>query len=145
MVVLDTDFLIAYLRGKDNAYEVIQHLRKQQKALRTTVFNAAELYKGSYSMNNVAKGLIKIKNLIEALKELLPFNEDSIQEFAKISADLKKRGKIIGTMDELIAGVCLAYNEVLYTHNIKHFENIEDLTVIDWYQIGQNLKQDKKS
>lgn len=144
MVVLDSDFLVAYLRGKYNAYEILQQLKKQQVNLKTTVFNVAELYKGCYSVKNVAKSLIKVKNLIESLKEILPFDENSIQEYAKISADLKKRGKIIGAIDELIASVCLANNEIFYTRNKRHFEKIEDLSIINWYELGHKLKAGKK-
>jgi hypothetical protein len=34
-------------------------------------------------MRNVPKGLMHVKNLIESLAEILPFNEESIQEHAK--------------------------------------------------------------
>ncbi len=140
MVVVDTDFLVAYLRGKDNSYGFYQQIKNEQGNLKTTVFNVAELYKGCYSMKNVAKGLIKVKTLVESLKEILPFNEKAIQEYAKISADLKKRGEKIGTMDELIASICIASNETFYTRNERHFEKIEDLSIINWYDIGQQLK-----
>jgi predicted nucleic acid-binding protein len=140
MVVLDSDLIIAFLRGRDNAYEIFQDLEKKQESLNTTVFNVAELYKGSYAMKNVAKGLLKVRNLIESLNKILEFNEKAIQEYAKISADLKKRGNPIGTMDELIASICLANNEIFYTRNKDHFEKIEQLSVINWYDVGKKLK-----
>jgi predicted nucleic acid-binding protein len=132
--------IIAFLRGRDNAYEIFQDLEKKQESLNTTVFNVAELYKGSYAMKNVAKGLLKVRNLIESLNKILEFNEKAIQEYAKISADLKKRGNPIGTMDELIASICLANNEIFYTRNKDHFEKIEQLSVINWYDVGKKLK-----
>ena len=135
MVVLDSDLIIAFLRGRDNAYEVFEVLRKQQESLKTTVFNVAELYKGCYAMKNVAKGLLKVRNLFESLNNILDFNEIAIQEYAKISADLKKRGNPIGTMDELIASICLANNETFYTRNKDHFEKIEHLSIINWYEM----------
>ncbi len=141
MVVLDTDFLIAYLRETHNAYEAFKQLKNRQVAMKTTVFNVAELYKGCYSMKNVAKGLMHVKNLIESLNEILPFDEESIQEYAKISADLKKRGEMIGNMDELIASVCIAHKESFYTRNEEHFERIENLVVVNWYDLGQDLKK----
>ena len=140
MAVLDSDLIIAFLRGRDNASEVFQDLKKQQDSLKTTVFNVAELYKGCYAMTNVAKGLLKVRNLIESLNDILGFNEKAIQEYAKISADLKKRGSPIGTMDELIASICLANNEIFYTRNKDHFEKIEQLSIINWYEMGKKLK-----
>jgi tRNA(fMet)-specific endonuclease VapC len=132
MAVLDSDLLIAYLRGKENADELISDLRKNEFDLNTTVFNSAELYKGCYAMRNVAKGLMKVKALLETLDNILPFNEKAIQEYAKISADLKKRGSPIGVMDELIASICIAHNESFYTGNVQHFERVEDLNIINW-------------
>ena len=141
MVVLDTDFLIAYLRGKHNSYDIFQHLKNQQESLHTTVFNVAELYKGCYNMKNVAKGLRHVKNLISSLRGILAFDEESIQEYAKISSDLKKRGEMVGTMDELIASVCVAHEETFYTRNKIHFEIIDGLSIVNWYELGQKLKE----
>jgi predicted nucleic acid-binding protein len=143
MAVLDTDFLIAYLREKYKSYEVLQQLKNDQVNLKTTVFNVAELYKGCYNMKNVAKGLRSVKNLIESLNEILTFNKKSIEEYAKISADLKNRGELIGTMDELIASVCVAHKETFYTRNKTHFEKIEDLSIVNWYELGQKLKEEE--
>ncbi|MHA1489718.1 MAG: type II toxin-antitoxin system VapC family toxin [Promethearchaeota archaeon] len=138
MVVLDTDLLIAFLRGKLNSSEVFNDLKEQELSLNTTVFNIAELYKGCYSTKNVAKGLIKVGALVESLDNILQFDEKAIDEYAKISADLKKRGLPIGTMDELIASICLAQNEPIYTGNIKHYEKISELALINWMNLIKN-------
>ena len=134
MVVLDTDILIGYLRGNEKAIKIILDLKKQETFLSTTVFNTAELYKGCYAMKNVAKGLMKVKALLESLDEILPFNTDAIEEYAKISADLKKRGLSIGVMDELIASVCIVQDEFFYTGNKKHFQRIENLPLFNWME-----------
>jgi tRNA(fMet)-specific endonuclease VapC len=143
MAVLDTDILVAYLRKKDFAVEFIQHLRSTKEALKTTVFNAAELFKGCYAMKNVAKGLKKVQALVESLAEVLPFEDKAIQEYAKLSADMKKRGKMIGAFDELIGSICIANEETLYTKNTRHFENIEDLQLINWFSQAQKFAHNK--
>lgn len=130
MVVLDSDVLIAYLRGKEDIIKKIHHLKKEEESLNTTIFNVAELYKGCYFMKNVSKGLMKVKSLVEALDEIYLFENDSAQEFAKISSDLKNRGQVIGMMDELIASICISNQEALYTRNLKHFERIEELAIL---------------
>jgi len=134
MVVLDTDILIGYLRGNEKAINVILDLKKQETFLNTTVFNTAELYKGCYAMKNVAKGLMKVKSLLETLDEILPFNTEAIEEYAKISADLKKRSLSIGVMDELIASVCIVHDEIFHTGNEKHFQRIENLSIVNWME-----------
>ena len=135
MVILDTDVLIYYLRGKNDSYTKIKNLKKKEEALNTTIFNVAELYKGCYSMKNVAKGLMKVKLLVDALDEIFLFDNDSAEEFAKLSSDLKNRGQTIGIMDELIASICIVHQESLYSVNVKHFEKIDALNINDWNKI----------
>jgi len=132
MVVLDTDIIIEYLRGKEPAINVLKNLHKSEKFIATTVFNAAELYKGCYSMNNVAKGLMSVNEFLSGIDELLIFDEKAIQEYARISSNLKKSGVPIGAFDELIASICVVHNQVLYTRNIKHFEKIRNLKIKSW-------------
>ena len=135
MVILDTDVLIYYLRGKNDSYTKIKNLKKKEEALNTTIFNVAELYKGCYSMKNVAKGLMKVKLLVDALDEIFLFDNDSAEEFAKLSSDLKNRGQIIGIIDELIASICIVHQESLYSGNVKYFEKIDTLNINDWNKI----------
>ncbi|MHA1669397.1 MAG: type II toxin-antitoxin system VapC family toxin [Promethearchaeota archaeon] len=135
MAVLDTDVLVYYLRGKNDSYMKMKNLKKKEGTLNITIFNVAELYKGCYSMKNVAKGLMKVKLLIDAVDKIYLFENDSAEEFAKLSSDLKKRGQTIGILDELIASICIVHQETLYSGNVKHFERIDDLTTIDWNKI----------
>jgi len=135
MVVLDTDVLIYYLRDKNDSYSKMKNLKKKEESLNTTIFNVAELYKGCYSMKNVAKGLMKVKLLIDALDDIFLFEKDSAEEFAKLSSDLKNRGRSVGIMDELIASICIVHQESLYSGNVKHFERIDDLNIYDWNKI----------
>jgi len=93
------------------------------------------LYKGCYSMKNVAKGLMKVKLLIDALDDIFLFENDSAEQFAKLSSDLKNRGQSIGIMDELIASICIVHQESLYSGNVKPFERIDDLNIYDWNKI----------
>jgi predicted nucleic acid-binding protein len=132
MVILDTDVLIYYLRGRNDSSNKIKNLKKKEESLNTTIFNVAELYKGCYSMKNVAKGLMKVKLVIEALDAIYLFDNKSAEEYAKISSDLKNRGQLIGVIDELIASICITHQETLYSGNVKHFERIDDLNIYDW-------------
>lgn len=58
----------------------------------------------------------------------------SILTFYEILSGLKHRDalKQLDDIDILIAGVALAHDLVLVTHNVHHFTRIEDLEVIDW-------------
>ena len=145
MAVLDTDLLVAFLRKKQNGDAVFAHLRKEHVELKTTVFNVAELYKGCYAMKNVAKGLNKIKSFVETMSAILQFDDNAIQEYAKIASDLKKRGKMVGSLDELIGSVCIANAEIIYTRNTDHFSNIDGLKVINWHDLGEQLQKEARN
>src|SRR6056297_3519832 len=132
MVVLDTDILVGYLRGRNDAVEFIKTLQQNNEELNLTIFNVAELKKGCYLMRNVAKGLLKLKELLETLDRIFLFDFNSSEEFAKISSDLQKRGSKIGNMDELIASICISRDEVLISRNVRHFEKILTLKLKKW-------------
>nr|VFJ75789.1 MAG: tRNA(fMet)-specific endonuclease VapC [Candidatus Kentron sp. FW] len=51
---------------------------------------------------------------------------------ARIYAELRKAGKPLEDIDLLIAGVAVANNLVLITHNQSHFERIPGLEIEDW-------------
>ena len=47
-------------------------------------------------------------------------------------ADLRKTGKPLDDIDLLIAGIAIANNLVLITHNEQHFGRIKLLEIDDW-------------
>ena len=63
---------------------------------------------------------------------ILPLTEKSVEISSDIYAALRKTGNQLDDIDILIAGVALAHDLVLVTHNVHHFNRIEDLEVIDW-------------
>jgi len=60
------------------------------------------------------------------------FDEDVWVGAARIYAALRQQGKLIDEADSLIASFCLVNDSALVTHNIRHFENIDGLRVVDW-------------
>nr|VFK65621.1 MAG: hypothetical protein BECKUNK1418G_GA0071005_106617 [Candidatus Kentron sp. UNK]VFK71597.1 MAG: hypothetical protein BECKUNK1418H_GA0071006_107317 [Candidatus Kentron sp. UNK] len=66
------------------------------------------------------------------MNRVLPLTEQSVTISAGIYAELRKTGKPLDDIDLLIAGVAIANNRVLVTHNRSHFERIDRLEVEDW-------------
>jgi len=50
----------------------------------------------------------------------------------EVYADLYRKRLTIGEFDILIAAFCLENNCTLVTNNVKHFEGIEGLAIVDW-------------
>jgi tRNA(fMet)-specific endonuclease VapC len=40
----------------------------------------------------------------------------------------------IGPFDTLIAGIAVATNATLVTHNLREFSRVSGLKVVDWYE-----------
>jgi tRNA(fMet)-specific endonuclease VapC len=66
------------------------------------------------------------------LNQILPLTEKSVKISAEIYADLRQKGTPVDDIDLLIAGVAIANDLVLITHNQKHFGKIKELELKDW-------------
>jgi tRNA(fMet)-specific endonuclease VapC len=63
--------------------------------------------------------------------EVLAWNSDAAQEYARIRAALEKDGEPIGNMDLMIAAQAVAAGVVLVTHD-HVFRRVKGLKVEDW-------------
>ncbi len=144
MVFVDTDIIVACMRPlnpqKPKANEILQKARhvmeqlfEQHPIVKITIFNYAELYKGVYLSQNVARNLRSTDQFLEKFEIEYP-TQESAKEYARISAELESKGKIIGTMDLLIASLVLLADDALYTRNIDHFQRIPHLKLVNWVE-----------
>jgi tRNA(fMet)-specific endonuclease VapC len=136
MVFVDSDLLIQSLRKSDSqtsikAKTVMEEIFQTYPTVKITIFNYAELYKGTYLSSNVAKSQRIVKKFLENF-EIVPFTLENSLEFARISAELELKGEKIGDMDILIASVIVGSGEELYTKNIDHFKRIPNLLIKNW-------------
>lgn len=51
---------------------------------------------------------------------------------SEVRAILETRGQRIGSYDVLIAGIALADDRVLVTHNTREFKRVPNLRLEDW-------------
>lgn len=104
-----------------------------------TLITKIELLRGRYDyVLKAASGseLLKAQQLLaktEALLDLLlviPFDESAAVRFDQLR---KTKGlRKIGRADLLIASITLARRATLVTRNIRHFQQIPGLTVVNW-------------
>jgi tRNA(fMet)-specific endonuclease VapC len=125
MIVADSDVLIDFLRGHgDGARRVAQELASRSFA--TTSITAFEIRSGAHS----AKQRKAVDTLLAAMT-ILPFRAEEAEIAADIRKDLDGRGQTIGMADFLIAAVCISNQAELLTRNVKHFERVKDLKLVD--------------
>lgn len=126
--LLDTNILSAALR--DSHGPLAQRLRRQSDEICTSIIVAAELRFGAAN-----KGSARLGQLVEALLArmvVLPFRPPADEIYGVLRADLTRRGRRIGHLDELIATHALAEGCVLVTDNEREFAQIAHLTIENW-------------
>jgi len=64
--------------------------------------------------------------------EVLDFPDEAAPHYAKIRADLKTRGRMIGANDLFIAAHARSLALTLVTNNTREFERIPNLAIENW-------------
>ena len=139
MVFIDTDLAISFLSNTQNSISkkakvIMQHLFNQNIEINFTIFNYAELIRGAYISSKVAQNLRIVEEFVKRFK-IVPFTNDAAIIYAKIYADLKKRGESIGDFDELISSIIITHEDILYTRNIDHFRRVNLLKIKNWSEL----------
>jgi tRNA(fMet)-specific endonuclease VapC len=123
-MVVDTCILIEHLRAKD---------KSSTKLFR--ISGEYDLYISSVVTYEVLMGAPtpekqkEIKKLTEGMTGL-PMTEEVAVKAAEIYQNLKKKNKIIGHHDILIAATCLVFELPVATSNKEHFKRVDDLKVL---------------
>jgi tRNA(fMet)-specific endonuclease VapC len=132
-VLVDTDILSYYLfkdypiltKNFNNYLDTIEYIN----IARPTIF---EVESGLRSKNAFAK-LDKFQDFITKHK-ILELTEHSAHLSAKIYANLRQTGLHSGVNDLYIAGIALANNLTICTNNVKDYENISNLQIVNWLE-----------
>lgn len=129
MVCLDTDFLIAYIRGQQAVKIHLGEFIKREEPIHTTMINVAELYWGAFGADYVQEEIAKVEDLLDSLF-ILNLDRNS----AKIAGDIynKTKSSPIGESDILIASIAMANGQTLLTRNARHFERVHGLKIASW-------------
>ncbi|MHA1673999.1 MAG: type II toxin-antitoxin system VapC family toxin [Promethearchaeota archaeon] len=130
-MIFDSDILIGFIRGEKAAKKKFDTMRNQGKKFQITVITACELWQGVFVSKNPSKNAMILQDLLEHFV-ILEFTSDDAIQYGQIYGILKKKGKMIGLYDIMIAATALRLKERLVTHNIQHFSQIPLLKIEDW-------------
>lgn len=137
MHLLDTDTLTHLHAGHPR---VIAHLRAvDDPVVGTTIITKSELLRGRIDfMLKTATGdeLLRAQQWFTRTEELLaqllivPVDATAARRFDQVRTT--KAYRKIGHADLLIASIVLAHQATLVTRNLRHFRQIQGLTVVNW-------------
>jgi tRNA(fMet)-specific endonuclease VapC len=91
----------------------------------------AELYYGAARHPKGVTIRREIDDFTSRLK-IVPWDETAANHYGSIRAVLEKNGTPTGSMDMLIAAHARSLGATLVSNNIKHFENVPGLVIVDW-------------
>lgn len=128
-ICLDTDFLVNFLRNSKEEAEFVKN-NESDKDMATTYINLFELYYGAYKSREKDNNLKAISNLLNRLN-ILNLSDESVKKAGEVLAKLEKEGKIIEFRDLFIGTIALVNKYSMKTKNIKHFNRIEELEILD--------------
>lgn len=128
--LIDTNIIIYRLKNLGKVND--NFLKNKDKDMAVSVISYGELVFGAKKSKFVDKNLRTV-NLIKEIFPLVDVNCDAMDVFGEIKAFAQKSGMPIDDMDLLIASTAIANGFTLVTHNIKHFENIPNLKLVDWF------------
>jgi predicted nucleic acid-binding protein len=130
MKCLDTDLLVAILRGKEEAWKKVEEIDEESKGATTTI-NAFELFFGANKSQIKNENANKTSKLLERLT-VFPLDFSSSRKAAEISATLVTKGETIDFRDAMIASIAIENNLTIVTRNNTHFKRIKDLKLELW-------------
>lgn len=124
--LVDTDWIINFLKGQKQTVEILDSLFYEGYAI--SVISFAEIYEGIYYFGYEKRKTLErdFRNFLEGVA-VLDVNEEIGKEFAQLRAKLRKEGNLIDNFDLLIASTALFYGLELLSNNTRHFQRIENL------------------
>jgi len=63
---------------------------------------------------------------------ILDFDKEAARAYGKLRALLEARGRVIGTLDMLIAAHALSQGLPLATNNVREFSRVPGLEILNW-------------
>jgi predicted nucleic acid-binding protein len=124
--LVDTDYVVDWLKGRPDAVQLLTTLRRDGLAISHNTYG--EVYEGiEYGQNrtDIERGFRQFLRGVT----LLPTTQPIMRRFAQVRGRLRAQGLLIGDMDLLIAATALATNRTLVTRNRRHFDRIPGLTL----------------
>lgn len=122
--LMDTDWIIHWLNGKQNIVEKVKRLR--EKGLGISIISIAEIYEGIFGSEDPERHEKTFKEFLTGVS-ILEITEEVCKKFGELRNKLRQKGELIGDFDLLIASTALINNLTILSDNVEHYKKIEGL------------------
>ncbi|HET7385147.1 MAG TPA: type II toxin-antitoxin system VapC family toxin [Nocardioidaceae bacterium] len=124
LVVVDTDLVVDYLRGKGPGVAMVRRLLTEHR-LRLTAVTGFELRVGTDFLERRREIMRLFRSRTVAID--LP----AAVRAGEVASALRAQGEQIGFADCLQAGACLRHRLPLATRNQRHFARVPGLDLVE--------------
>ena len=129
--MLDTNICIYTIKNRPDGVRAAFYAHEGQLCI--SAVTHMELVFGAERSATPAANLQVLEGFFARL-EVLPFDIPASAQVAQIRADLAAKGTPIGPYDTMIAGHARSLGLVLVTNNVREFERVEGLRVVNWVE-----------
>src|SRR5438128_11331130 len=105
--LVDTDWIVAYLKGRQPFSQVLTELAAD--GLAVSLMTYGEIYEGILFGTNQKVQETGFQRFLRAVN-VLPLNRLIMRRFARLRGQLRQTGQLIGDPDILIAATALQYD-----------------------------------
>ena len=130
--LLDTNIILAYLKGNEKVKKCAQRALLEGKKIFFNGVSYYEIKRGLLSVEAPAKLRELFDNFYREFGLVLLDTLDIFDIASEIYADLKSKNTLIEDADILIASVASSRKFILVTSNTRHFKRIPGLKIEDW-------------
>ena len=124
--LIDSDILISAATGRQDAQELINEATQYGAAI--SVISLGEVYEGAVDgiQGEDRTKLNYLRRYLQAFP-ILGLEDQIMERFARIRAELRSQGQLIPDLDILIAASALDHGLTLVTRNVSRFQRIPGL------------------
>ena len=127
--MLDTDLCIRLLRDRPRG--LLPRFNAEADTLCISTITLAELLHGAEKSARPIENRREVEGFAGRLATL-PFDEAAAAHAGNITADLARKGALIGPYDLLIAGHARSRGLIIITGNLREFLRVDGLRAEDW-------------
>ena len=137
MFLLDTNIIIAILRGKQIIVNKYQSISSKNQLIYLTTYSISEIYIGFQDQEfkqknleklNIQKKLFsKMVNFLDAQKRVISLNIEDAKILGGLLYELKSRGKPIPLIDAILSAIAFSRDYIIITSDKNHFNVIKTI------------------
>jgi len=130
--MLDTNIVIYVIKRRP--IEVLETFNRHANQMCISSITFAELIHGAEKSARPEHNLRQVEDFVSRL-EVLDYGRRAALHYGDIRADLERKGTPIGVNDLHIAGHARSEGMSLVTNNLREFERVEGLRLVNWVEV----------